>query len=124
MGSHASSLNQVLPFLYNRSPSFTIEYLHSFNMAPYLSLEYARSNLLTKDNVQLAKRAVVAGSLDMATRSAPVLMSRGLKVNGAQKVTLGVIALYVVVIAILWNLPFVRWSLWPFKVSLNALLLD
>lgn len=37
-------------------------------------------------------------------------------VNHTQAVTLGIIAVYVVVIALLWNLPYVRWSLWPFKV--------
>jgi hypothetical protein len=41
---------------------------------------------------------------------------RGLGVNHTQGVTLGVIAAYVVVIALLWNLPYVRWVLWPFKV--------
>jgi membrane protein YdbS with pleckstrin-like domain len=30
-----------------------------------------------------------------------------------------VIAIYVVGIAILWNIPYVHWSLWPFKVSSN-----
>lgn len=34
-----------------------------------------------------------------------------------QKVTLGVIAAYVVGIAILWNVPYLRMILWPFKVS-------
>jgi hypothetical protein len=37
--------------------------------------------------------------------------------SDSQKTTLGVIAAYVVVIALLWNLPYVRWVLWPFKVS-------
>jgi len=51
--------------------------------------------------------------------SAPhhTFVSRSLKVNSAQKVTLGIIAVYVVVIALLWNIPVIRWSLWPFKVS-------
>jgi hypothetical protein len=39
-----------------------------------------------------------------------------------------VIAAYVVVIALLWNLPYVRWVLWPFKVctllSLLSLLMQ
>jgi hypothetical protein len=43
---------------------------------------------------------------------------RGLSVNHTQGVTLGVIAAYVVVIALLWNLPYIRWVLWPFKVRL------
>lgn len=34
--------------------------------------------------------------------------------------TLGVIAAYVVIIAILWNIPYVRYVLWPFKVSLKG----
>jgi hypothetical protein len=41
---------------------------------------------------------------------------RDLSVNHTQAVTLGVMAAYVVVIALLWNLPYIRWSLWPFKV--------
>ena len=54
--------------------------------------------------------------------SAPVLAShhferRGLTVNHTQGVTLGIIGAYVVIIALLWNLPYVRWVLWPFKVN-------
>ena len=52
---------------------------------------------------------------NLSTRS--LLLRRGLSVDSTQKVTLGVIAAYAIVIAILWNLPYVRWSLWPFKVS-------
>lgn len=43
-----------------------------------------------------------------------------LAVNDAQKVTLGIIAAYVVAIALLWNLPYVRWALWPFKMLVIA----
>lgn len=50
------------------------------------------------------------------TSSAVLLARRDLSVNDAQKVTLGIIAAYVVAIALLWNLPYVRWVLWPFKV--------
>lgn len=45
---------------------------------------------------------------------------RNLDVNSTQQVTLGVIAAYVVIIALLWNLPYVRWSLWPFKMLVIA----
>lgn len=38
--------------------------------------------------------------------------------NHTQAVTLGVIAAYAVGIAILWNVPYLRMVLWPFKVSL------
>jgi hypothetical protein len=65
-----------------------------------------------------APRAVLATGPDMARLSALHLLSRrSLTVNQTQAVTLGVIVAYVVVIALLWNLPYVRWSLWPFKVS-------
>ncbi|KAL2260035.1 hypothetical protein VTK26DRAFT_6093 [Humicola hyalothermophila] len=52
--------------------------------------------------------------------SAAVLARRELTVNDAQKVTLGIIAAYVVAIALLWNLPYVRWVLWPFKMLVIA----
>lgn len=39
--------------------------------------------------------------------------------NHTQQVTLGIIGVYVVVIAILWNVPYVRMVLWPFKVCQN-----
>lgn len=62
----------------------------------------------------ILRRAVVTAS---SAEIAHQLTRRALKVNDAQKVTLGIIAVYIVVIALLWNLPYVRWSLWPFKVS-------
>jgi hypothetical protein len=64
----------------------------------------------------LARTAIVAAGPDLAGH---MLSRRGLKVDKTQAVTLGIIAVYVVVIALLWNIPYVRWSLWPFKVSLN-----
>ncbi|KAK2754356.1 hypothetical protein FQN54_007000 [Arachnomyces sp. PD_36] len=58
---------------------------------------------------------------ELAKRSAEhVLSQRDLSVNHTQGVTLGVIAAYVVAIALLWNLPYVRWSLWPFKMLVIA----
>lgn len=38
--------------------------------------------------------------------------------NRTQQITLGIIGVYVVVIAILWNVPYVKMVLWPFKVCL------
>ncbi|KAK8064499.1 hypothetical protein PG994_007137, partial [Apiospora phragmitis] len=59
------------------------------------------------------------GVAHLASRD--VLYRRDLAVTSdAQKVTLGVIAAYVVAIALLWNLPYVRWSLWPFKMLVIA----
>ncbi|KAL2850700.1 peptidase M50B-like-domain-containing protein [Aspergillus pseudoustus] len=57
----------------------------------------------------ISKRAVEAAQSH--------LYKRDLTVNHTQAVTLGVMGAYVVVIALLWNLPYVRYSLWPFKVS-------
>ena len=45
------------------------------------------------------------------------LHRRNLDMSSTQKVTLGIIAVYVVVIAILWNIPYVSKILWPFKVG-------
>ncbi|KAF2105253.1 peptidase M50B-like-domain-containing protein [Lophiotrema nucula] len=66
---------------------------------------------------QLARRALVTVAPALAQ---PHLQRRGLSVNHTQGVTLGVIAAYVVVIALLWNLPYVRWVLWPFKMLVIA----
>jgi hypothetical protein len=60
----------------------------------------------------LARRALVTAG----PATAHTLAKRGLSVNHTQGVTLGVIVAYVVIIALLWNLPYVRWVLWPFKV--------
>jgi tetrahydromethanopterin S-methyltransferase subunit F len=77
-----------------------------------------KSELLTKRILQSARRTVVASGPDIAKLSTRnLLLRRGLTVNSTQGVTLGVIVAYAVVIALLWNLPYVRWSLWPFKVS-------
>ncbi|CAH0058591.1 unnamed protein product [Clonostachys solani] len=49
------------------------------------------------------------------------LQSRDLQnVNRTQAITLGVIAAYVVGIAILWNVPYLRMILWPFKMLVIA----
>jgi hypothetical protein len=49
-----------------------------------------------------------------------VIGRRNLSVRGAQGVTLGVTAAYVVGIAILWNVrsAYLQYAMWPFKVSL------
>lgn len=52
----------------------------------------------------------------LARGAVTYLAQRDLTVRGAQGVTLGVIAAYVVGIAILWNVPYVKYVLWPFKV--------
>lgn len=41
---------------------------------------------------------------------------RDLSTNHTQRVTLGVIAAYTVIIALLWNIPYVSYILWPLKM--------
>ncbi|CZR61541.1 uncharacterized protein PAC_11438 [Phialocephala subalpina] len=74
----------------------------------------------TEGFLYAAKRTVVAAGPDLARLSAHSLARRSLSVNHTQAVTLGVIAAYTVIIALLWNLPYVRWSLWPFKMLVIA----
>ncbi|TKA55726.1 hypothetical protein B0A53_02862 [Rhodotorula sp. CCFEE 5036] len=47
--------------------------------------------------------------------------SSSLAPNYSQKVTLGVIAAYAVVISVLWITPVVKWILWPFKMLIVAI---
>jgi len=63
-----------------------------------------------------ARRAIPPFAL-LTTRA---LTTRALTVNDTQKVTLGVIGAYVVAIALLWNIPYVRGILWPFKMLVIA----
>lgn len=84
-------------------------------MAPAIAL---KAGFLDKRALQTAKLAVVAAGPAIAKRShESLLQRRSLTVDHTQAITLGIIAVYVVVIALLWNLPYLRWSLWPFKVG-------
>lgn len=57
----------------------------------------------------------------VARDAAPDIAARDLQnPNYTQQVTLGVIAAYVVGIAILWNVPYLRMVLWPFKMLVIA----
>ncbi|KAL2001580.1 hypothetical protein VTN02DRAFT_1559 [Thermoascus thermophilus] len=79
-------------------------------------------DLTTEEMMHHAQRraAMIITGRSAHESSSGLLLRRQLTVNGTQKVTLGVIAAYVVVIALLWNLPYVRWSLWPFKMLVIA----
>ncbi|KAI0829563.1 peptidase M50B-like-domain-containing protein [Hypoxylon sp. FL0890] len=84
---------------------------------------YERSGVfLTEYLLRSARAAVVAAGPEVARLARrDVVSRRDLTVTSdAQKVTLGIIAAYVVIIAILWNVPYVRWSLWPFKMLVIA----
>ncbi|KAJ5765788.1 hypothetical protein N7520_005347 [Penicillium odoratum] len=59
-------------------------------------------------------------TLEERAHMAPHLAQRSLSVNHTQAITLGIMAVYVVVIALLWNLPYLRYSLWPFKMLVIA----
>lgn len=83
----------------------------SLKMAPMESLSSSRIKY-----TRTAKRFAILTGATLTQRSNQYLTRRGLVVNDAQKVTLGIIAAYVVVIALLWNIPYIRWSLWPFKM--------
>ncbi|KAF2650236.1 hypothetical protein K491DRAFT_609184 [Lophiostoma macrostomum CBS 122681] len=72
------------------------------------------------DLAKMARRALVTAGPALAQPHLHHLSRRALTVNHTQGITLGVIAAYVVVIALLWNLPYVRWVLWPFKMLVIA----
>lgn len=62
--------------------------------------------------------ATTRSLLDVKQQAVHSFSSRDLQSpNHTQQVTLGVIAAYVVAIAILWNVPYLKMILWPFKVS-------
>ncbi|KAJ9298979.1 hypothetical protein DTO271G3_3221 [Paecilomyces variotii] len=87
-------------------------------MAPTIALKAA---FLDRRALQTAKLAVAAAGPAIAKRSHEnLVLRRGLTVDHTQAITLGIIAVYVVVIALLWNLPYIRWSLWPFKMLVIA----
>lgn len=64
----------------------------------------------------LARRALVTAGPALVQPHLHSFSKRGLGVNHTQGVTLGVLGAYIVIIAILWNVPYIRWVLWPFKV--------
>ena len=80
-------------------PTLSLSFLlhHTTAMAPIDSTHRAAAHILARSAVAY-------------------LAQRDLTVKGAQGVTLGVIAAYVVGIAILWNIPYIKYVLWPFKV--------
>ncbi|KAF6800338.1 hypothetical protein CMUS01_15552 [Colletotrichum musicola] len=66
---------------------------------------------------QAWKRAAVIALPEVARATHSAISRRSLSsVNHTQAVTLGVIGAYAVIIAILWNVPYLRSVLWPFKM--------
>ncbi|CZT11629.1 uncharacterized protein RAG0_15702 [Rhynchosporium agropyri] len=89
-------------------------------MAPIKTAQWFVNAKSLSRGLYHARRAVIAAGPDLTRLSAHHLQRRALTVNSTQKVTLGVIAAYTVAIALLWNLPYIRWSLWPFKMLVIA----
>jgi hypothetical protein len=73
---------------------------------------------LRNELAYLSRRALVTAGPVIAREI--IQRNDTLKVRGAQGVTLGVIAAYVIIIALLWNIPYVRYVLWPFKMLVIA----
>ncbi|KUI72792.1 hypothetical protein VM1G_08308 [Cytospora mali] len=96
-------------------------------MAPTISTHTLRSLDIPRSAnaamLMAAKRTLAEAGPDALRTAAHGLLLRRASLSvtsDAQKITLGVIAAYVVGIAILWNIPYVRYVLWPFKMLVIA----
>lgn len=88
-------------------------------MAPVTTPSLSSLTKVTRAALAFAGPELIRRSTFFTDTTSP-LAHRDLSVNDTQKVTLGIIAAYVVGIALLWNLPYLRWSLWPFKMLVIA----
>ena len=89
------------------------------NIYIYVTVQYLLSAIVPKrkeEKLTTHISSAMAPTPDYQALDSTILRRSLTNVNHTQAVTLGIIAVYVVVIALLWNLPYVRWSLWPFKV--------
>lgn len=82
---------------------------------------------LSEAAADLAPRLLNAAARHLLTRAADdaephfnTYDRRDLSTNHTQRVTLGVIGAYTVIIALLWNIPYVSYILWPFKMLVIA----
>jgi hypothetical protein len=100
----------------NLAPAVSCDYFIFFSL-PIFERLYPKS----PQHISFIMPALYQALGQRAVEAAPHLAKRGLSVNHTQSITLGIMAVYVVVIALLWNLPYVRWVLWPFKVGLLLL---
>ena len=93
-----------------------------FDLTLSLELGSLTSRIQNPETMPPAIQLTQHNVANVVARGAVAYLMRrdGLKVKGAQGVTLGVIAAYIVGIAILWNVPYLRYILWPFKVSPNS----
>lgn len=72
---------------------------------------------VSSTNLDLARKALLFSASALSSHE---LTKRDLSVRGAQGVTIGAIAAYTVGIAILWNVPYLHYVLWPFKMLVIA----
>ncbi|KAK2594611.1 hypothetical protein QQS21_007696 [Conoideocrella luteorostrata] len=71
--------------------------------------------------LEASVRSLIGQNANPKDQSLPLLSTRDLQhPTHTQQVTLGVIAAYVVAIAILWNVPYLKMILWPFKMLVIA----
>jgi hypothetical protein len=100
----------------NKTPS------SSFQQVIYKTISHSSQPqvIMAPITDNLIKTAMIASRATVAAGPLAMLSRRDLSVNKTQKITLGIIAVYVVVIALLWNIPYIRWVLWPFKVSSSS----
>jgi hypothetical protein len=118
VGGRVASIHKTTTIFERRALNFiALSQPHNIiahsNMAPILRSNSEISGALSV----IVKRALLQAGPEVARLAARnAIQPRGLSVNSTQKTTLGVIIGYTVAIALLWNLPYVRWSLWPFKV--------
>lgn len=70
----------------------------------------------------LAKRAaLITSTTSLLSAHHHILSARDLTLKSdTQKITLGIIFAYILAIFILWNVPYLRYSLWPFKMLVIA----
>lgn len=72
------------------------------------------------DSSEMVVVDAAAAELDVLLQPSQLLRRSLQNPSRAQRITLGVIAAYAVGIAILWNLPYIKYILWPFKMLVIA----
>ncbi|GAA5876927.1 hypothetical protein JCM8547_006312 [Rhodosporidiobolus lusitaniae] len=103
----------------NPEPASTASSLSGFERLSRRALAQAEvigGDWAVPSAVARAGGADMARGVEAAALGGRMLSRRDLAPTDTQKVTLGVIGAYAVVITILWNIPVVNYVLWPFKM--------
>lgn len=122
---HASAVqppSQLKYFNINRDAG-TVSWTNRFLFIQLLFTSYAITGMPAVPSTlgKLARRALITAGPALTQPHLHHFERRGLSVNHTQGVTLGVLVAYIIIIAILWNVPYIRWVLWPFKVCSQLL---